>query len=62
MPWVYLTAKTHKKLILKGGMGGGVDPETHELFWPALACGNPDCPERKGDEPVLFIDPDMGII
>jgi hypothetical protein len=61
LPAVYFTAKTHKRVIAPASKGLFIDEQTGEVCWPALACHNPDCPGRKGDEPLLFIEPDAGV-
>ena len=59
LPAVYLTEKTHKRVIAPTGRGlFWVDAETGETCWPALYCTNPDCPGRREGEPLLFIEPD----
>jgi len=60
LPALYLTAKTHKRVIAPMSKGMFVDAETGEICWPALACNNPDCPGRKAGEPFVFIEPDAG--
>lgn len=61
LPAVYLTVKTHTRVLAPGGKGAFIDQETGELCWPALACTNPNCPGKGKDEPYLFIDPDPGV-
>jgi hypothetical protein len=59
LPAVYLTAKSHKRIIERAGLPLFTkDPETGEVVWPALCCTNPDCPGRRDGEPLLFIEPD----
>ena len=60
LPALYLTAKTHKRVIAPMSKGMFVDADTGEICWPALACNNPDCPGRKAGEPFVFIEPDAG--
>jgi hypothetical protein len=61
LPALYFTAKTHRRVIAPARKGLFIDAQTGEVCWPALACHNPDCPGRKGDEPLLFIEPDAGV-
>jgi hypothetical protein len=59
LPAVYLTAKSHKRIVESAGLPlFSSDPETGEMIWPALYCTNPDCPGRREGEPLLFIEPD----
>ena len=59
LPGVYLTEKTHKRVIAPTRFGlPFVDPESGETCWPALYCTNPDCPGRREGEPLLFIKTD----
>jgi hypothetical protein len=61
LPAVYLTEKTHKKIIAPQGKGKFIDEKTGETCWRALTCHNPDCPrEPDGDEPFLFLETDTG--
>ena len=60
LPALYMTAKSHKRIIAPAGNGMFLDKETGELCWPALACTNPDCPGRQDGELYLFIEPDQG--
>ena len=39
-----------------------VDPQTKEIYWPALECTNPDCPGRTKEGPFLFVHPSPGVI
>jgi hypothetical protein len=62
LPALYLTAKTHKRVIAPMSRGIFEDPDSGETCWPALACTRPDCPGRGADgEPYLFIEPDTGV-
>jgi hypothetical protein len=54
MPRLYLTAKTHARVIAPKSKGTFKDPATGEDCWPAMQCTNPDCPGRTEKEPVLF--------
>lgn len=54
LPRVYLTKKTHVKIIAPKSKGQFVDETTHEECWPAQHCLNPDCPRAKDPEPYLF--------
>lgn len=51
---VYLTKKSHVKIIAPKSKGQFVDDATHEECWPALHCTNPECPRAKDVEPYLF--------
>ena len=61
LPALYFTAQTHQRVIAPADKGLFVHEPTGELCWPALVCNNPDCPGRKANEPLLFIEPDMGV-
>ncbi|MHC4179350.1 MAG: hypothetical protein ACYSWU_17695 [Planctomycetota bacterium] len=61
LPALYFTAKTHKRVMAPMSRGMFVDEQTGEICWPALACNNPECPGRKEDEPLLFIEPDAAV-
>lgn len=61
LPALYFTAQTHQRVIAPMDKGVFVHESTGELCWPALVCNNPNCPGRKADEPLLFIEPDMGV-
>lgn len=54
LPRVYLTKKSHARIIAPKSKGQFVDDATHEECWPALHCLNPDCPRAKDPEPYLF--------
>jgi hypothetical protein len=55
MPRLFLTAKTHTRVVGVKTQGMFKDDATGEDSWPALQCTNPDCPGRNGEEPALFI-------
>ncbi len=60
---VYLTEKTHKRIIAPMSQGlFSIDPESGEVMWPAYCCTNPDCPGRQEGEPLLFIEPDTKLL
>jgi hypothetical protein len=59
LPRLFLSAKTHTRVIAPKSKGMFTDPATGEECWPALECTNPDCPGRHGDEPALFISYDV---
>jgi hypothetical protein len=39
-----------------------LDGESGEICFPALACGNPDCPKGTEDKPYLFFADDPSVI
>jgi hypothetical protein len=55
LPRLFLTTKTHTRVLGVKTQGMFKDSATGEDCWPALQCTNPDCPGRKGDEPAIFI-------
>jgi len=57
LPQVFMGLKTGKQIVAPASKGVFVDPETKDEFWPTMECTNPDCPGRKGSEPVLFVVP-----
>jgi len=62
LPTVWLTAKSHKRILLPTGQGlFTIDPETGEMLWPAHFCANPNCPGKRDGEPLLFIEPDTNL-
>lgn len=63
LPALYLTERTHKRVIAPRSRGAAIDEATGERCWPALMCTAPDCPGRGVDgEPFVFIEPDMGLV
>lgn len=61
LPAVYLTSQTGTRVLAPSGNNPHVDAKTGEVAWLALACSNPQCPGRNGDEPFLFISPNTGV-
>jgi len=62
-PALYFTAETNTRVIAPAKERLFVDEKTGELAWPAMECGNPDCPGRgENGEPFLFIEPDPGMV
>ena len=60
LPALYLTAKTHKRVVAPGSKGLFVDEATGEVCWRALACRAPNCPGRGASgEPYLFTENDL---
>lgn len=55
LPQVYVGVKSFKQIIDTGDKGTVMEGE--EEYFPALECTNPDCPARKGNDPVLFALP-----
>jgi hypothetical protein len=63
LPTLYLTAKTHQRVIAAGDKGLFVDENSGEVCWPALACHAPNCPGRHSpDEPFVFNAPDPAFV
>jgi hypothetical protein len=61
LPRLYLTAKSHKRVIAPTSKSVFVDKATGEVCWPALVCVSPDCPGRAANgDPYIFIEPDPG--
>ena len=53
---LYMTEKTHRRIIAPSNTKPFVDEVTGENVWPACTCHNPDCPKKSEDkEPYLFI-------
>jgi hypothetical protein len=55
---LFLTEKSHRKVIVPQNTRELTDPETGEVIWPAMVCNNPNCPGKdKGADglPFLFI-------
>ena len=61
LPGLFLTTKTHTRVIAPKNKGNFIDPETKEECWAALECLNADCPGRKGEEPFLFTTSDVKV-
>jgi len=59
MPRLYLTKKTHTRVVAPKTKGMFTDPATGEECWPAMQCTNPDCPGRTEKEPALFLPFDV---
>lgn len=53
LPALYLSKKTHTRVIAPKNKGFFVDPTTQEECWLAQQCTNPDCPGRTDKEPYL---------
>lgn len=59
LPAVYLTEKTHQRIVAPQRKGKFIDEKTGETCWRALTCLNPQCPRQPdGDEPFLFLETD----
>ena len=53
---LYMTEKTHRRIIAPSNTKPFVDEVTGENVWPACTCHNPDCPKKvAGNDPYLFI-------
>ena len=53
---LYLTEKTHRRIVAPSNTKPFVDELTGENVWPACTCHNPDCPGQGTEEaPYLFI-------
>jgi len=53
---LYMTEKTHRRIIAPSNTRPFVDEVTGENVWPACTCHNPDCPKKgTGSDPYLFI-------
>lgn len=53
---LYMTEKTHRRIIAPTNKGLFVDEVTGENVFPAYTCNNPQCPKRgTEDDPHLFI-------
>lgn len=61
LPALYLGAQTHREVIAPMSKGLHVDAQSGEVMWPALECGNPDCPGRVDGKPFIFIEPDDAV-
>ena len=56
MPALYLIPGTLREVVAEGSHSAAVDPESGELAFRALVCGNPECPGlESGGEPVRFV-------
>ena len=53
---LYLTEKTHRRIIAPSNTRPFVDKLTGENVWPACTCHNPNCPKKSiNKEPYLFV-------
>lgn len=56
---LFMSEKTHKRIIAPKSKGMFKDEETGEICWAALQCVNPECPGKTPKEPYLFITSDV---
>ena len=54
LPRLYLTKKSHTRVLGPASKGIFTDDKTGEECWPAMECINPDCPAAGSAEPFLF--------